>query len=133
MSLKKLLGFDKTSLSVSSRLGYRGDPHRYSNRFSYEDLVNAESAIGRTIFGPVPDGCQREFFEYRKNIWIWHEKQLNPNGAVQEMTVRYEVRPDGVFKSPGNGSYRRIEGAELENFRNAARTYLNLIKTKLYS
>lgn len=132
MSFKELLSRKSRAFALNTS-GYRGDPHRYSNRFSYEDLVNAESAVGRTIFGPVPDGCQREFFEYKKNIWIWHERQLNPNGIVQEMTVRYEVRPDGVFKRPGDGPYCRIEGAELENFRNAARMYLNLIKTKLYN
>jgi hypothetical protein len=113
--------------------GYTGDPHKYSNRFSYEDLVNAESTYGRTIFGPIPAGHQREFFEYRKNVWIWHESFLDANGVMQDMTVRYEVRPDGVFKRPGNGIYYKIEGSELENFRNAAKTYLNLVKTNLYS
>lgn len=132
MSLKELLG-QKYRNNKSKALGYRGDPHRYSNRFSYEDLVNAESAFGRTIFGPVPEGHQREFFEYRKNVWIWHESFVDANGVMQDMTVRYEVRPDGVFKKPGDDSYRKIGGAELENFRQAARTYLNLIKTNLYS
>ncbi len=132
MSLKELLGLKPRSI-VARNTGYTGDPHRYSNRFSYEDLVNAESAYGRTIFGPIPEGHQREFFEYRKNVWIWHESFLDNNGIVQNMTVRYEVRPDGVFKKPGNEAYRKINGSELENFRNAARTYLNLIKTNLYS
>ena len=132
MSLKELLGLRPRSI-VAQNTGYTGDPHRYSNRFSYEDLVNAESAYGRTIFGPIPEGHQREFFEYRKNVWIWHESFLDNNGIVQNMTVRYEVRPDGVFKKPGNEAYRKINGSELENFRNAARTYLSLIKTNLYS
>ncbi len=132
MSLKKLL-MGKNHSAASRHSGYRGDPHHYSNKLSYEDLVNAESAIGRTIFGPIPEGHQREFFEYRKNVWIWHESFVDVNGVLQDMTVRYEVRPDGVFKRPGNGSYRRIEGSELDNFREAAKAYLNLIKTKLYS
>ena len=108
------------------------DAHHYSNRLSYDELLNAESAIGRTIFGPIPEGHQREFFEYRKNVWIWHESFVDPNGVMQEMTVRYEVRPNGVFKRPGNGNYRKIEGVELNNFRKAARIYLDLIKTRLY-
>jgi hypothetical protein len=132
MSLKKLLGQKSRDIAIR-RASYTGDPHRYSNRFSYEDLVNAESTLGRTIFGPIPEGHQREFFEYRKNVWIWHESFLDANGIMQDMTVRYEVRPDGVFKRPGNGAYHKLEGSELENFRNAAKTYLNLIKTKLYS
>lgn len=114
------------------KTAYRGDPHLYSNKLSYEELINAESMLGRTIFGPIPDGHQREFFEYRKNVWIWHESYVDPNGIMQDMTVRYEVRPEGVFKRPGNGNYSKIEGVELENFRKATHTYLDLIKTKLY-
>ena len=132
MSLKELLTKKKKNATPTS-LGYRGDPHRYSNGFSYEDLVNAESALGRTIFGPIPEGHQREFFEYRKNIWIWHESFMDPSGVMRDMTVRYEVRPDGVFKRPGEGGYRKIEGIELDNFRKAARMYLDLVKTHLYS
>ena len=130
MSFKKLLT-GKNAQPVNH--GYRGDPHRYSNKLSYEDLVNAESALGRTIFGPIPEGHQREFFEYRKNVWIWHESYVDVDGTMNDMTVRYEVRPEGVFKRPGSGNYRKIDGTELDNFRKAAKTYLNLVKTKLYS
>ena len=104
----------------------------YTNKLSLEDLINAESELGRTLFGPIPDGHQREFFESRKNIWIWHENWTDQFGKLQEMTIRYEVRPTGVYKKANNGSYQKIEGAELNNFRQAARGYLNLVKTKLY-
>lgn len=129
MPLKKLL--ENRAKKRASRTAKKTP--RYSNRLSYEELINAESAIGRTIFGPIPVGHQREFFEYRKNVWIWHESFVNPYGAMQDMTIRYEVRPEGVFKRPGNGSYSKIEGAELDNFRKAAKLYLDLVKTKLYS
>ncbi|MBQ6414020.1 hypothetical protein IJI28_00120 [Candidatus Saccharibacteria bacterium] len=134
MSLKELLTGKVSARGVlAANYGYRGDPHRYSNKLSYEDLVNAESALGRTIFGPIPAGHQREFFEYRKNVWIWHESFTDASGSLQDITVRYEVRPEGVFKRPSDGSYRKIEGIELDNFRKAARIYLELVKTKLYS
>ena len=108
-------------------------PTTYKPRLSYDDLINAESAVGRTIFGPIPLGHQREFFESKKNVWIWHENWPNQIGVMEGMTIRYEVRPDGVFKKVNNGMYTKIEGAELDNFRNAAKTYLNLVKNKLYS
>ena len=95
-------------------------------------LLNAESALGRTIFGPIPAGHRREFFEYRKNVWIWYESYVDPAGIMQNMTVRYEVRPNGIFKRPGNERYRKIEGVELDNFCRATREYLKLIKTHLY-
>ena len=102
------------------------------NGFTYDELINAESALGRTLFGPVPEGCRREFFESKPNVWIWHESFVNQLGRMEEMTIRYEVRPTGVYKKPAGGAYERLEGVELDNFRRAARGYLNLVKTKLY-
>ena len=123
MSLKELLkNTRKTFLAPSS----------YSNKLSYDDLINAESELGRTLFGPIPMGHQREFFVAKKNVWIWHESWVDALGAIQDMTIRYEVRPTGVYKKPVGGKYERIEGAELDNFRKAAHMYLDLVKTKLY-
>ena len=104
----------------------------YSNRLSYADLINAESALGRTLFGPIPAGHKREFFAAKKNVWIWYESWTDATGAMQDMLVRYEVRPTGVYKRAGRGNYERIEGEELANFRRAAHSYLTLVKTKLY-
>ena len=87
------------------------------------DLLNAESALGRTIFGAIPEGYSREFFCYRKNVWLWYEDGL---------TIRYEVRPDGVFKKVAGGHYQKIAGQELTNFRQATLRYLKLVKTHLY-
>ena len=114
MSFKKLL---KTS---------------YTNKFTYDDLINAESELGRTIFGPIPAGHQREFFKHKNNTWVWHENWLDQSGAPQEITICYDVRPTGVFKKPLGGAYTKIENEELENFRKAAKKYLELVKTKLY-
>lgn len=109
-----------------------GKSARTHNEITYEELINAESKLGRTLFGPIPEGYQREFFESRPNVWIWYERFVNQLGRMEEMTIRYEVRPTGVYKKPAGGSYERLEGAELDNFRRAARGYLELVKTKLY-
>ena len=105
---------------------------RTNNGFTYEELINAESALGRTLFGPIPEGYRREFFESKPNVWIWHQSFVNQLGILEEMTIRYEVRPTGVYKKPVGGVYEKIEGEELANFRKAARGYLELVKTKLY-
>lgn len=105
---------------------------RYSNRISYEELVNLESLWGGTLFGPIPAGHRRQFFEHKKNVWIWYEGWLDHAGKFQEITIRYEVRPAGVFKRVAGQKYEKIAGAELENFRTAAKNYLALLKTKLY-
>lgn len=104
----------------------------YAKRLSYDDLINAESELGKTLFGPIPLGHQREFFAYKKNVWIWYESYIDAAGVMQEMTVRYEVRPAGVFKKVVGGNYEKIDGEELKNFRIAARNYLELVKNKLY-
>lgn len=105
----------------------------YSNRFTYDELVGMESEIGRTLFGPIPVGHQREFFLHRKNVWVWHESFIDAAGVAQEMTVRYEVRPEGVYKKASSGGlWERLEGDELENFVRAAQAYYKLVKEKLY-
>ena len=105
---------------------------KFINRLSFDDLINAESALGRTIFGEIPLGHQREFFTAKRNVWIWHENWVNSLGETQEITIRYEVRPTGVFKKCNGGDYSKLEGDELKNFKNAAATYLRLVKENLY-
>ncbi len=95
-------------------------------------LINAESALGRTLFGEIPEGHQREFFAARKNIWIWHENWTDQHGRPQELTIRYEVHPNGVYKRANRGKYEKLEGEELDNFRLAAKSYLKIIKQRLY-
>ena len=126
MPIKKLLN------SVRLPFGPLAKQPSYTNKLSYDDLVNAESELGRTLFGPIPVGHRREFFQHKKNVWIWHESYIDPAGVEQAMTIRYEVRPTGVYKKATGGGYRKIEGAELANFRRAAKSYLELVKTKLY-
>lgn len=144
MSLAELLNVDtfkKTMLSLfdfgflNTASKYRAsDPYNLTNssEMAYADLINAESELGRTLFGPIPEGHQREFFEHKKNVWIWHDGWLDENGGPQGITIRYEVKPEGVFKKVAGKPYTRLTGEELDNFRKAARMYLNLIKTNLY-
>lgn len=122
----------KKAKKLASQI-YRPTPEsRYSNRISYDELLNIESEWGGTLFGPIPTGHQRKFFEHKKNVWIWYESWLDKSGTPEEMMIRYEVRPAGVFKRVQGQKYEKLTGTELENFRVAARNYLSLIKNKLY-
>lgn len=100
--------------------------------YNDDEFINAESALGRTIFGPIPAGHQREFFREKKNIWVWHENWTEFD-EKHEVTIRYEVRKDGVYKKPLGKGYTRLEGEELENFRRALHLYLDLVKANLYN
>ena len=101
-------------------------PNRDARRKTVErDLINAESALGRTLFGEVHKGHSREFFCLKKNVWLWYEDGL---------TIRYEVRENGVYKQVGReNDYHKVTGEELENFRNATKAYLRLVKSHIYS
>lgn len=102
----------------------RKQPNADARRAAAEkDLINAESALGRTLFGDVIPGHQREFFMYKKNVWMWHE---------DGHTIRYEVRQNGVYKKADNAGYHKVTGEELEHFRKAASAYLALVKSRIY-
>ena len=105
--------------------------NQFGRHFSRDDLINAESKIGSTIFGPIPEGHRREFFHDKNNIWIWHEDWLDHEENLHQITVRYEVRPSGIYKKVSAGRYIQLVGAELENFCQATHVYLYLIKHKL--
>lgn len=102
-------------------------------RPSRSELINAESRLGSQIFGPIPAGHRREFFHDQRNIWIWYEDWTDDDNQFQQMTVRYEVRPTGIYKKIAAGHYVRLEAAEQENFRHAAHVYLHLVKQQLYN
>ena len=103
----------------------RKQPNADARRAAAErDLINAESALGRTLFGDVAPGHRREFFMHKKNVWIWYENGL---------TIRYEVRECGVFKKVGEGGYQKVTGEELEHFTAATKAYLELVKTRIYN
>ncbi len=104
-----------------------------SKRLTRADLINAESCLGSILFGPVPAGHRREFFHDRENVWIWHEGWYDQNAHHRQQTIRYEVRASGVYKKISAGNYRKLEGIELENFRQATHAYLKIIKTYLYN
>lgn len=129
MSFKELLKLDFLPVLESWR---SGENERRSSKVTYEDLLNAESELGKTLFGPIPLGHQREFFESKKNVWIWYESWADANGTPQSMTIRYEVRPAGVYKKSNDGLYEKIEGKELDNFVTAVRSYFELVKRELY-
>lgn len=111
---------------------YTPKPLRRTAFMTRGDLINAESRLGSTIFGPVPAGHRREFFHDQENIWIWFESWHDETDHPRQLTVRYEVRPSGVYKKISAGAYFKLAGDELENFRRATHAYLHIVKKYLY-
>jgi hypothetical protein len=86
-------------------------------------LIHHEAKVGGYLFGQIPKGTRREFFCLDRHTWVWHEEWTDNNGQRQMMTTRYDVRPDGVLKSQGGQSYRKLAGQEAMNFRKAVELY----------
>jgi hypothetical protein len=100
---------------------------------SRRDLIRLESTIGRELFGPVPAGHRREFFNLDNKTWVWHEEWTDSEtGKAQEVTTRYEVHPNGILKVQDGQPYRFLEGEELQYFDRATQLYYERVMTDIY-
>lgn len=97
-------------------------------------LIQRESDICRNIFGDLPENViRREFFNLDEKTWIWHEEVNDQNGIRQEITTRYEVKPQGILKIQPGPRYAYLEGDELRNFHQAVKTYFYRVSTTIYN
>ncbi len=104
------------------------EPRRLTTR----ELIQRESEIGGTLFGEVPQGYRREFFNLDPTTWIWHEEWYDQKRQRQTTTTRYEVHENGVLKAQEGARYNFIEGQELENFMLATRMYYDKVARDIY-
>jgi hypothetical protein len=96
----------------------------------YKALMHYTAHIGGEVFGPIPKGSRREFFCLDEQTWVWHEEWTDKAGH-HVMTTRYDVRPNGVFKSQGHNSYVALSPEEARNLRNAVITYYQRVMPEL--
>ncbi len=96
------------------------------------DLINLEAEIGAQLFGPIPKGHSRKFFNVDKTTWIWHEEWLDQNRKLQSATTRYEVQDAGILKVQAGSRYNYLEGQELTNFMTAINVYYERVMRELY-
>ncbi|MBP6924838.1 hypothetical protein KBE46_01840 [Candidatus Saccharibacteria bacterium] len=101
-------------------------------KMNQRDLVDLESSLGATIFGAIPEGHRREFFNVDNDTWIWHEEWAVGNKQICERTIRYEISETQVIKVEPGPHYTHIKGKELNNFITAVETYHKLVLTKIY-
>src|SRR5665213_348150 len=78
-------------------------------------LIHFESQFGKQIFGPVPEGHNRDFFCLDENTWIWHEDWLDEKGQRHVLSTRYVVRPAGTIKSQNGSAYQQLEAEEADH------------------
>lgn len=96
------------------------------------ELIQRESEIGRELFGPVAKGHRREFFNTDPRIWIWHEEWLDADNKPQQLTTKYEIRNDGIWKVQPGPRYIKLAGEELRNFHQAVTVYFERVMREVY-
>ena len=96
-------------------------------------LIELETEIGRTVFGPVPHGHRREFFCLDAHTWIWYEEWKDEEtGKKRALTTRYEVHENGILKAQDGATYKFIEGEELQNLALATKLYYEQVMRGIY-
>ena len=87
-----------------------------------DSLIRQEAIEGGKLFGPIAKGHDRQFFCLDEHRWVWHESWSDKNG-VHNLTTRYEIRPNGVFKVKNGGTYQGLSSTEAANLLQAAKLY----------
>ncbi len=123
-ALKQLIGLTDITASTEKTRPLSGLTER--------ELIQLESEIGRELFGPIAKGHRREFFNTGPRVWIWHEEWRDAAGKLHQMTVKYEVRDDAVWKALPGPRYEKVEGQEFINLRAAIGIYFERVMREVY-
>ena len=121
-SLKLLTGNDDVKFTNFTR---RTKPTR-------RELIQRESEIGGHLFGSIPAGHHRQFFNLDASTWVWYEEWVDAKGKQQQATTRYEIHENGILKVQEGAHYYYIEGSELTNLVTAMRLYFERVTHDIY-
>jgi hypothetical protein len=127
-ALQLLTGNDPSSLA-NFKISKKNRPLK---ALTERELIQLESEIGSQLFGPVPKGHRREFFNLDPTTWIWHEESVDANGKTVQFTTRYEVQENGVLKVQEGARYTFLEGQELQNLTLAVQIYYERVMREVY-
>lgn len=102
-------------------------------KLTERELIQLESDIGARLFGEIPDGHRREFFNLDPATWIWYDESVETyTRRHKSTTVRYEVHDNGILKVQEGARYCFIEGQELNNFVMATQLYYERVCREVY-
>lgn len=101
-------------------------------KLTERELLQLESEIGAQLFGEIPKGRRRSFFNLDPKTWIWHEEWMDEQGELQQATTRYEVHDQGILKVQQGARYEFLEGQELDNLILAAQMYYERVMREVY-
>lgn len=110
-----------------------GSSTRLSAKPTRRELIQHESEIGGHLFGAIPEGHHRQFFNLDPVTWIWYEEWPDGKNKSESKTTRYEVHENGILKVQEGAPYYFIEGQELSNLLAATRMYYERIARDVYN
>lgn len=96
------------------------------------ELIQLESDIGSKLFGAIPEGHRRQFFNLDATTWIWYEEYTDASGQEKSTTTRYEVQDKKIMKAQDGANYSFIEGEELQNLTVAIQMYYEQVMRGVY-
>lgn len=102
------------------------------SKITRRELIQRESRIGGKLFGAVPDGHHRQFFNLDPTTWVWYEEWTDEKGKSRNRTTRYDVHENGILKVQDDAPYYYIEGQELDNFLLATQMYYERVAKEIY-
>jgi hypothetical protein len=102
-------------------------------KLTERELIQHESRIGGQLFGPIPEGHHRQFFNLDATTWVWYEEWSDDKGKSRSKTTRYEVHENGILKIQDNAPYYYIEGQELDNLLIATQMYYERVSREVYN
>lgn len=101
-------------------------------RPTLRQLVQKESELGGGLFGQVPLGHHRQFFNLDANTWVWYEEWTDADGVVQSTTTRYEIHEKGILKVQDGSPYYYLDKEELSNLVTAIQMYYERVTREIY-
>lgn len=126
--LTLLIGSDNPA-SVGVHMPLHPRPHK---QLTERQLIQMESEIGAELFGSVPTGHTRQFFNLDRTTWVWYEQWTDVTGKKNEIVTKYEVHPSGILKVQEGAHYSFITGEELDNFILAVQLYYERVMREIY-
>lgn len=121
------LGLDKKAISKAIK-------QQSGSKLTERELIQMESEIGSQLFGQIPSGGRREFFNLDPSTWIYYDEWVDElTGKRQNLTLRYEVHHNGILKVKEGARYEFIHGEELTNFITATENYYKHVSERLYN
>jgi hypothetical protein len=127
-ALQLLTGSDPESLA-NFKISKKKRPLK---TLTERELIQLESEIGAQLFGSVPKGHRREFFNLDSQTWIWYEESLDANGKTRTATTRYEIQDKGILKVQEGARYTFLDGEELKNLTLAVQMYYERVMREVY-